>query len=352
MYLDSVRGIAAMLVVFYHFIGWHWGSEPTFHLASFIFNGADAVSFFFVLSGFVLSYKYLHSDAELNIKRYTYNRILRLYPAFVVTIFLNYLYWSRHMGGLEILHQAFINFHGPLWTELLMVRLKHMYYNPGWTLGVEMALSLLMPFLIVAAKKNIRLIWWFIPISIFMSNYYISMFSMHFCLGIILAYYYQDIKSYDRTTHKYYSYRWLIGLGVFLLFSIRHIERLVGGFGGAYAKVAAFLKLDIFHYTGFASFLILLYIINNEKLQQFLNGKVWHFLGKISYSVYLMHWLVVVIIMERWERVVAFWGSTELAFATMLPFTIIVTIILATFMYYFVEKPAIAYSKKVSSKFS
>ena len=53
-YLDSVRGIAALMVVFYHFIGWKWAEEPAFHLSSMIFNGSDAVSFFFVLSGLVL----------------------------------------------------------------------------------------------------------------------------------------------------------------------------------------------------------------------------------------------------------------------------------------------------------
>ncbi|MEZ4885239.1 MAG: acyltransferase [Chitinophagales bacterium] len=351
-YLDSIRGIAAMMVVFYHFIGWHWGETQTFHLASLVFNGADAVSFFFVLSGFVLSYKYLHFDEELNIKKYTYNRVWRLYPAFIVTILLNYLYWSRFNSGIDILKEVFLNLHRPLWTELMMVRGQHMYYIPGWTLGIEMALSLLMPFLIIAAVKNIRLIWWFIPVSMFMGPQYISPFTMHFCFGIILAYYYPQIKDYTFKESKYYSYRWLIALVVFLLFSIRHIERMLGSFGKVYQKIAEFLKLDLFHFTGFASFVILLFVINNQKVQDFLNGKILHFIGKVSYSIYLMHWLIVVIIMERWERVVAFWGSTELAFATMLPFTIIATIASATFMYYFVEKPCIAYSKRVSSKFS
>ncbi len=351
-YLDSVRGIAAMMVVFYHFIGWHWGETHAYHLASMIFNGADAVSFFFVLSGFVLSYKYLHSDAEIDIKKYTFNRVLRLYPAFIVTILLNYLYWSRHNLGINILEEVFLNLHRPLWTELMMVRGHHMYYVPGWTLGVEMGLSLIMPFFILAAIKDIKLIWWFVPLTIYIGAQYISPFALHFCFGVILAYYYPQIQEYNFKESKYYPYRWLIAFGVFLLFSIRHIERMAGDFGKVYQKLAEFLKLDLFHYTGFASFMILLFVMNNEKVQHFLNGKVLHFIGKISYSIYLMHWLIVVIIMERWDRIVAFFGSTKLAFGTMLCVTIIATIVSATFLYYFVEKPFIKYSKRVSSKFS
>ena len=69
-YLDSIRGIAAMMVVVYHFIGWRWAERTMFHVSSMFFNGADAVSFFFVLSGFVLSFKYLQSDKKIQKANY------------------------------------------------------------------------------------------------------------------------------------------------------------------------------------------------------------------------------------------------------------------------------------------
>ena len=48
-----------------------------------MFNGSDAVSFFFVLSGFVLSYKYLALGQPLDMKQFYTNRIFRLWPAFL-----------------------------------------------------------------------------------------------------------------------------------------------------------------------------------------------------------------------------------------------------------------------------
>ena len=347
-YLDAIRGIAAMMVVFYHFIGWHWPDERAFHVAALFFNGADAVSFFFVLSGFVLSYKYIHSSAEINIKKYVFKRILRLYPAYVVTVIINYLYWKRHDLGLNIVKEIFWDFHLPLWSELLMVKGQHMYYIPGWTLGVEMALSLLIPILTIAAIKNIKLIIWLIPISMFIGPGYISIFTMHFCLGILLAYYFPQIKSYDFKASKYYPYRWLIGLAVFALFSLRHFQRM-HDFGAIYNKLAGFFRIDIFHFTGFASFMILLYVMNNVKIQRWLNGKILHFIGKISYSIYLMHWFVVVLIMEKWKHHLKFFGSTEITFAVMLLVAVAATLLLATLLYYLVEKPFIKLARKWSS---
>lgn len=358
-YLDSVRGIAALMVVFYHFIGWHWQKNVEYHLGSMIFNGSDAVSFFFVLSGFVLSYKYFQRDSELHIKKYVFNRFLRLYPAFIITVLLNYVYW--HYGdGIKMLRDVFWYNDRQLWEELLMVRNHHKFYIPGWTLGVEMALSLLMPVLILAGKHNFKLILWFIPLSMIMGPGYISVFTMHFCLGMILAYYYPQIRDYDFSQHKWYRFRWLIYLVIFLLYSLRHIER-IDSFGPSYYKFANLLKLDIFHYTGFASFLILIIIINNQKIQTFLNKSPLIFLGKISYSVYLMHWIIVVFIMERWEKFSTMFGGKTLKIGSYETFTfefiiwlfisIILTIISATAMYYWVEKPFIKLSKRISSKF-
>ena len=77
-YLDSARGIAALMVLFYHFINWKYDSHTLAKVGSIIANGSDAVSFFFVLSGFVLSYKYVVLRQPLDIKKFYFNRFFRL----------------------------------------------------------------------------------------------------------------------------------------------------------------------------------------------------------------------------------------------------------------------------------
>lgn len=347
-YLDSVRGIAAFMVVIYHFIGWRWGEATDYHLASLVFNGSDAVSFFFVLSGLVLSYKYFHTDTEINLPRYTYKRILRLYPAFIVTVLLNYFYWNRGliMDGewLSIIKDMFLENRKGLWQELVMVRNAHKYYIPGWTMGVEMALSLIMPLFIFIGKNKIKMIWWFLIISLVMGNY-ISLFVFHFLLGTLIAYYFPVIRDFDWKSNKWYKFRFPIYLLVFLLYSVRHIDRIVD-FPTAYHHVANMLKIDFFHMTGFASACILLWIIVNKRAQRLLIQPALLFLGKISYSVYLMHWIFVVYIMDHWDSMMSKFDNWYIGFSVLLLLHIVGTLITATIMYYAVEKPFIEIAKK------
>ena len=147
-YLDSVRGIAAMMVVVYHFIGWRWEKELSFHISAMFFNGSDAVSFFFVLSGFVLSYKYFQSNKEIDIKEYVVKRFYRIYPAYIATILMMYFYNNKFGLGIKAFTDLFYFNSQQVWQELFLVKSNHNFYIPGWTLGVEMVISLLLPFFI------------------------------------------------------------------------------------------------------------------------------------------------------------------------------------------------------------
>jgi uncharacterized membrane protein len=65
-HLDSVRGIAAMLVAFYHSLR-PFSEIPRDTGIIAVLNGHTAVLFFFILSGFVLSGS-LNSRGEMNLK--------------------------------------------------------------------------------------------------------------------------------------------------------------------------------------------------------------------------------------------------------------------------------------------
>ena len=333
------------MVVFYHFMGARWAWTREFNYASMIFNGSDAVSFFFVLSGFVLSFKYLQADVKLNIRAYTYKRFLRLYPAYLITVLANYLYmhWNADMNLL--LDMVWHNSKG-LWEELFMVRGRHDHYLAGWTLEVEMVLSLLMPIFIVAAKKDIRLIYWLIPFTFFIGKGHLSIYTVHFALGIILAYFFKEIQAFDFKSSRWYKWRWLIGVVVFLLFSMRHIERL-SPFGPSYWDFAAFFSLDMFHYTGLASFIMLAGVINSPAAQRFFTHRILVWLGEISYSVYLSHWLIVSVVMSYYDKTLELvGGSGVLAGAISLSLILAATLLISTLMYRGIERPFIAYAKR------
>ncbi len=84
MALNGLRFFAALAVVIFHYATRvdGYARVPGF-FRNLIDQGPCAVSFFFILSGFLLGYRYLYSGprAESRVDFYS-SRILRLYPAF------------------------------------------------------------------------------------------------------------------------------------------------------------------------------------------------------------------------------------------------------------------------------
>ena len=159
--LDAARGIAALMVMGYHYINYKYSERTAAHLASILFNGSDAVSFFFVLSGFVLSYKYIVLKQPMDIRNFYITRFLRLWPAFFITIVLNAINIHYKDLSLHTLSNIFLHDQTKFWEEATLLRAHPNYYVPSWTLVIELAMSFFIPFWVVLAKKGPNLILWF-----------------------------------------------------------------------------------------------------------------------------------------------------------------------------------------------
>lgn len=82
--LDGLRGVAALLVVFYHiFEGLSFAAGGT--VITIINHGYLAVDFFFMLSGFVISYAYDNRwGKSLTTRNFFKRRLIRLHPMIVM----------------------------------------------------------------------------------------------------------------------------------------------------------------------------------------------------------------------------------------------------------------------------
>ena len=111
--LDGLRGVAALLVVWYHvFEGFAFaGGKP---IIEDVNHGYLAVDFFFILSGFVVGYAYDDRwGGSLSFSGFVKRRIIRLHPMVVM---------GALIGLICFAFQGFMRWDGvqsPLWAVLL-----------------------------------------------------------------------------------------------------------------------------------------------------------------------------------------------------------------------------------------
>ena len=114
--LDGLRGLASILVMLYHFaLRFILGKEEY----QILFNvlsvqqkgGVLAVDFFFVLSGFLITYLLFteqHKTGKINVLQFYLRRVLRIWPLYFLTLFLGFEIFPLFKGweGVEIVEPA------------------------------------------------------------------------------------------------------------------------------------------------------------------------------------------------------------------------------------------------------
>ncbi|GAA0956530.1 acyltransferase family protein [Frigoribacterium faeni] len=157
--LEGLRGLAAMAVLAYHVahVLTRDVEDETMPLLVFLMH--QGLSLFFVLSGFLLFWPFatrIIEGRELpSLRRYTANRFLRIWPAYVV-VFLIVNFGLR----MSFLSQGEFG-QLPWWKTLVDLTLLHSYL-PGtlrtglevsWTLTVELTFYLVLPFLAMLGRR-------------------------------------------------------------------------------------------------------------------------------------------------------------------------------------------------------
>lgn len=158
--LTSLRFFAAMYVVLFHSLGQMVaGVEQHASIGKAVSLGYVSVSFFFFLSGYILSVAYLSGDREFPSKSIFYSaRFARIYPLYLLTLILDTPDWfiahARSYGGYlsTILPTAIV-----FGQHVLMLQAwipgERGIDRPNWSLSVEAFLYLVFPFAAVLIWK-------------------------------------------------------------------------------------------------------------------------------------------------------------------------------------------------------
>ncbi len=304
-YLDSVRGLAALAVVSEHFII-AYGLPCTGRICSQVldysplhlwWDGTAAVSMFFVLSGLVLSIRYFReghtpSLESFSLRRYLVNRLFRIWPPYCGVWLLSALLYQAvvdtPMARTELLPpdpwvtemwQGHALSWGDRIREAFLPRLPEsiVLIPQAWTLTLELNLSLLLPVGLLLMQRGVC--WLLLFTLLLVGSLGIPVFLVHFLLGLLLARYWAAISEYllARPLHR----RTLLLLAI-PLYTVNDIHQ------------GWLNETGLWIISGLGAVLLLMYVSGSVFSQRVLNGQILRAIGKVSYSLYLLHIAVLI----------------------------------------------------------
>lgn len=282
--LDALRGLAAILVVHFHYTMGRMESEYWGIL------GITGVDLFFMISGFVIL---LTLEGRNDWKSFLHRRAIRLYPAYwvvvsftAILIYINLandltaklveLNWEKYFANLSMI-QSYMNYgdlDGPYWTLLIEWQF---YVLIAITLFIGKGRYILLPAIVLTTfilfleliyqplnPKNFREIWDYIARNLQLIGH------IPFFLAGMLFY------KVHRQGSKWY---WIVGIIIAYLAAIMVFDNI--GRSKAFIKVPQFLFTTSLYFTLFT-------LLVKHRLK-FLAKPVPLFFGRISYPLYLIH---------------------------------------------------------------
>jgi peptidoglycan/LPS O-acetylase OafA/YrhL len=310
--IDLLRGLAAIVVAFYHFSDYFLPKTNWLHLA--FAQGYLGVEAFFVISGMVIPLSFAQKNYEIKqLKSAVLKRIIRIEPAYWASIFL--MIFIDVFGSLYE-HKPLPSYTG--FNLFLHIFHANALFNEAWLRGIYWTLAIDWQFYLVvclAFPLFNRAEWWarYPLYAVFLGGHWLAGYVwlpyhiVPFGAGVALFHYYRG-----------YAKNWELALILgALLFA--HFK----AFGYEHCAATAI------------SVAIILFVSTA--------GSIGKFLGKISYSFYLTH------VFSGWTLLNSV--ATFTKDPTILTFTVFaaigISIWFAQWFYNKVEQPTMAWAKKV-----
>ncbi|OOM76325.1 acyltransferase family protein [Clostridium puniceum] len=282
--LESVRGISACLIVYFHvwaLCGFAGGSVV---LDSIVSNFDSSVRMFFLLSGFALLCGYEKSlfSSEVSLKNFYIKRFFKIAPVFylvvIIQVLISYFFQNHLYSITSIIMSATLLFGFlPVNQELIVWA--------SWAVGIECIFYLVFPLFVLIAKNKYYLIVSLI-LSLIITYNYSSLIgngipNSHMNILIYLSYFFMGGVLYriiPLISKIKKGKAWNIIEIPFLITSLMLGILITKLFSRDIGMLIAFSLIICGAIYGYSC------IIEN---------KITRFLGSISYPMYLLHMIVV-----------------------------------------------------------
>jgi exopolysaccharide production protein ExoZ len=308
--IQLIRGLAALMICLFHLKGLL--NSSTSHFGTTYFGGgAIGVSLFFLISGFIIVYSTQKSDGSLHyVKNFIVKRLIRIVPLYYIMVLFWVFAYDRNLDYFSKDITTLIN-------TLCFVPIFDSPVGPSYG----------MPPLKVGWALNYEIFFYFIfGISLFMKRFrWVTLFTVFFSLMISVPLILKGFVSFDPAFNYQYDLLYLslmtnpmmiyfaIGVAFGLLYNSTFLIKpkwiqisllilSIGLFLMIYFRDSPFID-NFFITLAICSFLVFgLLFFNKDKGMQV--PAIFVYLGDMSYSLFLIHPIVVIVL----PRVIRFIG--------------------------------------------
>lgn len=349
-FLDALRGLAALYVVIYHMV---LIPEPDLvlprwaHLVAH--NGGMGVTLFFVVSAFSLFYTMpLRQREPRPWVSFFLHRFFRIAPLFylwiALTLVRDKLMFNLDHGPFEIATSATFLFN-------LVPQRQEGFVWASWTIGIEMLFYAAFPLFYCFAKNR----WKALTLALWLLIAWTA-------IQGLLAYFPVE----DKTKQMFTQWSFLRHLPVFACGAIAYHLFMPStwvaekphelGLALATSAVALFMALvngwlpPLFgdqYYWQAVIFTLLLLGLGWSPVKLVVN-RVTSYMGRISYSMYLNHPTVVLLLSPVYVWIYRQQLGLTVSFLACLAVTLVVVIVMSELTYRFVEEPGIRLGKRIN----
>lgn len=339
-YIDSLRGIAILLVILVH-VGYVIPGNRSFFpplLEKIIFDGAYGVHLFFIVSALTLMMSHYNRLNESNPTRnFFIRRFFRITPLFYLaiiyfTLIVPFIFGTRAIGETVNIGKLIASF---LFIDPYIPGYRDGYVPGGYTISIEFIFYLIVPFLCSRIRNlNSSLIFMLASLVLSMGYTHFSGDSMpHKSLFFQLPVFSFGFLVYwwDRDSSKDISV-WVTLSIMFFIF---------------------FLYYGVPNHFIFGFALMFLVITLMKRPLGLLSNRVLSAIGKVSYSMYIFHFVIIGILNNN--HFIKLLNVTDiykslLNFVGMYLLVFIITFIISNITYRLIEVPGQNLGRKLIIK--
>lgn len=351
--IDVLRFICATGVIFHHTTSIL--NDKGFKTSAAFFHrnsGSFFLDVFFVISGFLISLILMkeYKLGTFSIKNFYLRRIIRIWPLYflivitkilIIPVFTEYIVWDNIKTNLIYASTFFVNY------QLLLTSHPDTY-TILWSICIEEHIYLLLPLFLFIFKGNFKFIGWFLVISGFISWAYFK--------GII------STSGFNTPYFVSSSYFLFFGIGTLIAWFHNHGTKLkLLFFPPIQTLLLVIIMLFVFNIIPHPSSglikILLLYSITSCYLvwaatqDNFIipvKIKFAKYLGNISYGMYITHIMIAAPTIKYFKK--GGFEFSELLVGWGIPcITTLLTIALATLLYYSFERPILKFKKRFTT---